>query len=280
MSRLSHYRHYASSLIRYFIRAKTKYDIHSPFVVDFIQYVLEDRRLYYAFPELNRMRHRLLHDSGTIQVTDLGAGSKVNSKKTRQVKDIAAHSAISESTAQWLFKMVIHYQPKTILELGTSLGISTIHLAAGTHQGQVFTIEGCPETAAVAQQTFNTMGMSNLHLLVGAFAQVLPPLLTEMEKLDLVFIDGDHKKGACSGYFDLCLSKIHEKSIVVIADIHWSPEMEDCWEEIKQNQSVRLSIDLWHLGILFFDPALMTPQAVTLIPAVWKPWRIGLFGSK
>jgi predicted O-methyltransferase YrrM len=278
MSRLSHYRHYASSLLRYFFNAKTKYDIHSPFVVDFIEYVLEDRRLFYAFSELDRMRHRLLRNSESIQITDLGAGSKVNTQKTRQIKDIAKHSAIAEATAQWLFRIVVHYQPKTIVELGTSLGISTIYLAAATHQGEVFTIEGCQDTAEVAQKTFETMEMSHIHGLVGAFADVLPNILKNIEKLDLVFIDGDHQKGACYDYFETCLAKIHDKSIIIVADIHWSKEMEACWEQIKQHQSVRLSIDLWHLGALFFVPAILEPQHLTLIPAVWKPWRLGFWG--
>jgi len=263
--------------LRFYFQAATKYDVHSPFVADFVHYIVEDERLFYAFPAVERMRARLLRNNLPLEIIDYGAGSKVNASKTRTVRNIVRYSAVSEETGQQLFRLVATYKPKQIIELGTSLGISTLYMATAAPNGQINTIEGCPDIAEVAHLNFQRMEMSNIQQHVGPFKAILPQILHEIPQLDLLLIDGDHCAGNSAHYFELALSKIHTKSIIILADIHWSTEMEKCWQEIQKHPRVKLSIDLLHLGILFFDDSIREKQQLSLIRWKWKLWRLGIF---
>ncbi|HHM20703.1 MAG TPA: SAM-dependent methyltransferase, partial [Bacteroidetes bacterium] len=69
--------------VRFYFGAKTKYDVHSPFVYEFVREVLEDDRWYYAFDEIENLRAYMLNDQRTIRIKDRGAGSQVEKKKVR-----------------------------------------------------------------------------------------------------------------------------------------------------------------------------------------------------
>jgi len=263
--------------LRFYFQAATKYDVHSPFVADFVHYIVEDERLFYAFPHIERMRARLYRNNFPLEIIDLGAGSKVNTSKKRTVRNIVRYSAVSEETGQQLFRLVATYKPKQIIELGTSLGISTLYMATAAPNGQIFTVEGCPDVAEAAQMNFKRLEIHNIQQRVGHFKDVFPQILQEIKQLDLLLIDGDHRAGNSEHYFELALSKIHSKSIIILADIHWSAEMEKCWQKIKQHPRVKLSVDLLHLGVLFFDESIREKQHLSVIKWKWKPWRLGLF---
>jgi hypothetical protein len=45
---------------------------------------------------------------------------------------------------------------------------------------------------------------------------------------------------------------VHEYSVLIFDDIHWSGEMEEAWNTIKAHEQVRLTIDLFFIGIVYF----------------------------
>lgn len=265
--------------LRFYFQAATKYDVHSPFVADFLEYIVEDERRFYAFPHIERMRARLHRNNFPLEIVDLGAGSKANRAKVRSVRNVLRYSSVSDTTGQQLFRMVAHYRSKQIVELGTSLGLSTMYLAAATPNGQVITLEGCPDVADVAKMSFQRLEIPNISLLLGDFQETFPQALNKIEQLDFLFIDGDHRAGRAEQYFEWSLPKIHNKSIVVLADIHWSKEMEQCWQKIRQHPQVKLSIDLFQIGVLFFDPALRDEKKLSLVKWWMKPWRLGFWAG-
>jgi hypothetical protein len=67
-------------------------------------------------------------------------------------------------------------------------------------------------------------------------------------------------------YFDLISKRVKEKSIVVIDDIHHSPEMNKAWNEICKHELVYGSIDLFRCGVLFFEPSLGKQHFVWEMP--------------
>ena len=257
--------------LKYYSQAQNYYRIHSPFVYEFSKHVLEDDRLFYAFDELEDLRKLLVQNRKTIQVTDFGAGSHVDATKTRSVSSIAKSAATSPAFCQILFRIIDLYKPKTILELGTSLGIATLYQAAAARSAEVYTIEGCPNTAGLAQANFKRMEVDNIHLKIGQFEYVLEELLPTIGRLDYAFLDGNHRKKPTIDYFERCLKCIHDDSILVFDDIHWSEEMEEAWEEVKRHPKVTLSIDLFFCGIVFFRKEQKQKEHFTLIPSRWKP---------
>lgn len=226
--------------------------VHSPFVFDFIIQVLNDKKHYEAYDKIEALRKKLQQDETVLTIEDFGAGSRVNSHKERQVSAIAKTALKPKKFGQLLFRIVKYYQRKNILELGTSLGVTTSYLAAANENAQVITMEGASEVAAVARKNFDSLSLKNIHIIRGNFDNTLPTLLKENSKLDLAFIDGNHRKEPTLQYFRQLLKVVNDQSVLIFDDIHWSEEMEEAWEKIKDHPAVTLTIDLFFIGLVFF----------------------------
>ncbi len=227
--------------------------IHSPFVFDFIKNVLRDKKKYDWYTVIETARQKLLKQSTEIEVEDFGAGSAVIKTKKRAVAAITRSSVKPAKYARLLYRMVNYYQPPTILELGTSFGITTSYLAAANTHAQVYTIEGSAAIAEIAGETFKRMGLSNIELINGNFNSRIPVLLEKLKLVDLAFIDGNHRKEPTLDYFKQLLNHSNASTILIFDDIHWSIGMEKAWAIIKQHPSVTLTIDLFFIGIVFFN---------------------------
>ena len=169
------------------------YSVHSPFLYNLIRNVLYKNTNYYALDEIADLRNDLLHCNDNILVTDLGSGSKVMKSNIRKIKHITKYSAISEKFGEMLFRLIEHYKPHAILELGTSLGIGTLYLAMPKSKAEVYTIEGCRCRSEIALKSFQIAEAKNIHLSTGDFDEVLPGLLSGAGTPGLIFIDGNHR---------------------------------------------------------------------------------------
>lgn len=249
--------------LQYLLKARTRHGTHSPFVYNLLDEVVYDTAQFYVFDEIESLRKKLLSDERTINIKDYGAGSTINSSPTRKLKDIARNSAKAEKYGQLMFRLIQKLKPETLLELGTSLGISTIYQASAAPKSKVITMEGCPETAAVAKENFEKLKLNNIEIVVGNFDETLSATLDKLSAhfplgravegwLDYAFFDGNHRKAPTLNYFKQCLTKTNNDSVFIFDDIHWSDEMEEAWEEIKANSSVTVTIDLFFVGLVFF----------------------------
>ena len=242
---------YALRYLVYLLRAKDEHSLHSPFLFDLHENVIEPSAEYYKFKEIEAIRSEMVLSSKTIEVTDFGAGSRVSKSNKRKVSSIAKHAVKQEKFGKLLFRLVNHFKPQIILELGTSLGITTSYLAATNSQQQVITFEGCPNISSIAKNNFGKLGLKNVKQVLGNFNETLPLELAQLDDLDFVYIDGNHRKEPTLSYFKQLLEKSHNDTILVFDDIHWSSGMEAAWNEIKANKQVSVTIDLFYLGIVF-----------------------------
>ena len=244
----------ALKFINYYLRAGNGrgHGIHSPFVFDFITKLLNDRQLYPEYSIAEQLRTGMKSDKRQVQVEDFGAGSALSKTNQRRISSIAQHAAKPPKLGQLLFRTVKKYQPQTIVELGTSLGITTTYLSLAKPDAKLITLEGAGEIANIAAQNFESLGLKNVELIKGNFDISLPSVLDKLEKIDFAFIDGNHRQQPTENYFNLMLKKIHPGSILIFDDIHWSAEMEAAWLTIKSHPSVKCSIDLFFLGFVFF----------------------------
>ena len=250
-----------TKFIKYYLNASNSkgHGVHSPFVFEFIENVLNDKTEYACYSKIELQRQKLLQNNGRIEVEDFGAGSSVIKTKTRIVKDIAASSLKPKKFSQLLFRIINYYQHKNVIELGTSLGITTSYLASANNVA-VTTFEGSKNIANIAQQNFDILELKNIKLEVGEFEKTLEPFLAQNKIIDFAFIDGNHRKVPTVEYFEQMLPHTNENSFLVFDDIHWSKEMEDAWEFIKNHEAVTLSIDLFFIGIVFFKKDFKVKQ--------------------
>jgi len=236
----------------YRLKAKTRHGLHSPFVYRLVDKVIYDDSAKKVYDEIEGIRKELLADDRMISVTDLGAGSHVNNNKQKRVGDIAKNALKPPRLAQLLYRLAADAQPANIVELGTCLGITSIYLQKAAPDAKVYTLEGCPQTAGVAKRSFAKAKADSIQLVVGNFDDTLPDVIAGLDKLDFVYVDGNHRKDATLKYFEWCLPKVHEGTLLIFDDIYWSEGMKAAWAEIKAHPKVTVTVDLFWIGLVYF----------------------------
>jgi predicted O-methyltransferase YrrM len=198
------------------------------------------------------LRKQMLSDKRSIDTGHFGAGSK-NGGNIRRISDIVRFSATGTKKGLLLYNIVQLYKPQNIIELGTSLGFGAMYMASAEPESHIFSVEGSLELHELAAKNIAQLGFTNINLLNETFDEALPVLLQQNSGCDLLFIDGNHTKEATLKYFQLFLPYAKPGSIVVFDDIRWSQGMYEAWGEIRKHEAVKISIDLFSVGIIFFE---------------------------
>ncbi len=240
--------------LQYLLNAKDEHSLHSPFVYELYLKIIKPTKKskHIDYQSIESLRKLLKSNQTEITITDFGAGSKIYKGNQRTIAQIAKNAEKSPKFGKLLYRLIAHFQSKTIIDLGTSLGITTIYQSKANPQAKVYSFEGCPATAAIAQNNFNQLSCENIELIVGNIDETLPKTLAKIEKIDFAFFDANHRYEPTVRYFEQCLAKAHEDSVFVFDDIHWSEEMEQAWDYIKTHDKALITIDLFFVGLVFF----------------------------
>ena len=254
--------HIIKSYIKFFFKAKNEHGVHSPFVFDLVTKCFYDKTNYPEYKVLKNYRNSLLNNKNTIEVTDFGAGSRVFKSNTREISAIAKNAGISVQNAELLFRIVRYFKPEQILEIGTSLGLATSALSLGNKNSKITTLEGCPSTSQKSKEESQKFRFNNIEFINTEFSSYLKDFSTPLEMtnsfhpspktFNLIYFDGNHSKKATLEYFNLLLPTVTNDSVWIFDDIHWSPDMEEAWEIIKNHPQVTITIDTFQWGIVFF----------------------------
>lgn len=243
---------FVSDYLKHRLTAKSRHGTHSPFVYQLVDEVIYDFNSKSEYIGIENQRKKLLRDDTTLTVTDLGAGSHLNKNRTKKVREIAKNALKTPKLAQLIFRLVKNSRPLNVIELGTCLGITTAYLSKAAPEAEIITIEGCPETAKKAYSSFQDLELENVELQVGNFDELLVRVIENLPQLDCVYIDGNHRKDATLNYFQWCLPKVHEHTLLIFDDIYWSEGMKEAWEEIKSHPKVTVTVDLFWIGLVYF----------------------------
>jgi predicted O-methyltransferase YrrM len=236
------------------MNSKNEHGVHSPFVFDLVTKCFYDKTNFPEYQTLKAYRNSLLANKNTIEVTDFGAGSRVFKSNTRQISKIAQMAGISSKRAELLFRIVNYFQPENILEIGTSLGLATSALSLGNTSSKIISLEGCPKTQEQAKVQFQVSNLEtkNIEFVNTEFSSYLKNFQLPTSNFQLIYFDGNHSEKATLEYFELLLPTITNDSVWIFDDIHWSAEMEKAWEIIKKHLKVKVTIDTFQWGIVFF----------------------------
>lgn len=244
--------HIIKSYLKFLWNSKNEHGIHSPFVFNLVTKCFYDKKKYTEYSILKKYRKSLLENKKTIEVTDFGAGSKVFKSNTRQIAKIAKTAGITTKRAELLFRITNYFQPESILEIGTSLGLATSALALGNKNSKITTLEGCPNTMAIAKNQLQVFNCDNVNCIVTEFSAYFSTSHFPLPTSNLIYFDGNHSKTATLEYFELLLPTICNETIWIFDDIHWSATMEEAWEIIKKHPKVTVTIDTFQWGLVSF----------------------------
>ena len=285
------YLYRVSSWLKHQLTARNTggHGVHSPYLFEWVRMVMSDKNTYYVWDEIEEIRQEMLKDTRELEFVDYGSGgplptspSKGRSANMRRVCDIAKGSLARRKEAQLLARLVgwlgrpLLTSPSrggigdealedrkglTIVELGTSLGVTTAYLAAMDSRNKVVTYEGCPAVAEVARANWEKLGLSNIACVVGEITvdslqlavDSLQLAVDRLSGIDVAFIDANHTCEATLTYFNALASRVYEKSVVVVDDIHYNEDMEKAWKAICADERVTTTMDLYRMGLVFFD---------------------------
>lgn len=244
----------ATRYLKYYLQAANSkgHGVHSPFVFKLITEVFTDDHTYPCYNSIEKLRKQLLNNTDKILIEDFGAGSRIEKSKERSIAAIAMSSLKPKKYSQLLFRLAQYFQPQHILELGTSLGITTTYLASACPDAQVVTMEGADAVAAKALSNFEQLNLKHISLERGNFDNTLPTVLeTKMPLVDLAYIDGNHRFTPTCNYFEQIMQHGNQDTCIILDDIHWSTEMEQAWQYVQNHKAVTLTIDLFFIGLVF-----------------------------
>jgi predicted O-methyltransferase YrrM len=244
----------AGRFIDFLLHSGNRYQVHSPFLYSLVGEVIRVDKPVEGSEQIEMIRKECLKSQDIILKTDYGDGGKSGNGITYPIalKRIARNSLSSPRHARRLYHLVQFLKAKRILEIGTSLGMTTAYLALANPEAMIVTLEGCPELSRKAREHFNKLGIKNIELIEGRFEDTLSKAFNRLGTIDLVFIDGNHRKEALLDYYMQCYSHSGNETVMVLDDIRSSEMMEQAWELISRRQEVRLSLDFFLTGWILF----------------------------
>jgi predicted O-methyltransferase YrrM len=152
--------------------------------------------------------------------------------------------AVSPETASLLYMLTRATSSRSVIEFGTSFGISTLHIAAALRDnggGRVITSEFEPSKAAKARENFAAAGLAKvIELREGDALQTLATDLPE--SVDLLLLDG--AKVLYPAVLDLVESRLRPGSLIVADNADWSPEYLDVVRNSGRYVSVPFAEDV------------------------------------
>ncbi len=239
------------SYFKFLLSSSNQHGIHSPFVYDLVTKCFYNKTKFQEFKQLESYRSDLIKSKVSIKVEDFGAGSTVFKSNTRKISDLAKVAGASKSESELLFRITRYFNPKSVLELGTSLAISTKTFNLATGNSVITTVEGSKSIFEWNVRNTKKYNFKKTEFVNSLFDDYLETLQNN-KKFDLIYIDGNHTYEATIKYFEILKDHIHKNSVIIFDDIHWSEGMDKAWNEIIANKDVTLSIDTFHFGMVFF----------------------------
>lgn len=238
--------------------------IHSPYLFEWVRMVVQEKNSYYVWEAIEQIRHQLLQDNKVLDIVDYGSGARVKGELRKcRMCDVARSSLEPAKYAQLLFRLInwLGHEKHTtsgnglyIMELGTSLGVTTAYLASANSNDRVVSFEGCPSVAAIARANWKKLGLNNVTSVEGNLDDTLFDFVRACEKVDVVFVDANHTYDATCRYITLLLQKLHSKSVLILDDIHYNLEMQRAWQWLCSLPEVTTTMDFYQVGIVFFNP--------------------------
>jgi predicted O-methyltransferase YrrM len=239
------------SYLNFLFHSTNQHGVHSPFIFNLVTKCFYKKNNYGNWELFLKIKRDILNDKRIITVKDFGAGSRVFKTNSRKVADIAKIAGISNKKARFILKLIHYFKPKAILEVGTSIGLSTSSFAIANPKAKIISLEGCDETAKIAKEYFKKNNFKNIKVTVGDFKNTLQKTVYK-QYFDCIYFDGNHTKEATLKYFQDCLSSKNNNSFWIFDDIYWNKEMKEAWQIIKNHPEVTVTVDVFYFGIVFF----------------------------
>ncbi|MEJ2006344.1 MAG: class I SAM-dependent methyltransferase [Cyclobacteriaceae bacterium] len=242
--------HQAKAMLRHWLLATDRHSLHEPFAYNLYQNVIIDQDTDPDFSSIEQIRSSYALKRQKLDLQVLGAASKQGKRSLRQ---LALYGSTRPTYARMLYRLTRFMEVSNVIELGTSLGLTSLYLSNDPGV-KLLTLEGDPILIAQAKQQFEGMKRKNITIIGGNIDETFDEALHFSGSVDMIYFDANHRYEPTKHYFEKAKDYIHENSVLVFDDIHWSPEMTRAWNMIKNDRDVTMTVDLYQMGFVFFRP--------------------------
>lgn len=234
------------------VRYRKGHGVHSPFAFNFITKVIDERAAYYCEDAIELTRKKIGYPERTVCIP----GIKEQSKQEISIREVIEKMAIKPKNGALLMRMTNYFKPKNILQVGEAVGFSTLYLAAYASDVRVLVLEEHPARAALCRSVFEKHKAGNISLREGAYNNTLPQALREIGRVDFVYLDFLNSTELNTYVVEQCFPCLHDKSVLVVAGIKAAKEKKEFWKQLCFRPEVRVTVDVYEFGIIFFDKKL------------------------
>ncbi len=221
-------RHY----LKFLLKSTNQHGVHSPFVYQLVTKCFYDQSNFQEYTKIEDYRKALLKN------------------KTQLISHIAKPERISKFQTKLLFRLVKYLDCNSILEIGASLGLSAQAMSLGNPKGQITIIGNCPDISQFSKDNFKQQKLNNIQVGSGDFTKMIQD--QKSNTYDLVLFNHQHLKEATLQSFESLLPTIHNDTVFIFNNIYRSKSITESWINISQHPKVTVSIDCYHLGMIFF----------------------------
>jgi predicted O-methyltransferase YrrM len=220
------------------IRYRKGFGVHSPFVYNLITKIIEDKSAYYVFDDIEKFRNRLLSEKNET--------GRITLEETQ-----------SRNYGAILFRLAHFFRCQTIVEIGSSTGIMGLYLATASRaQSRCYLLEERENVLQTLHQWALAHDLQHIYCITGQYKETIQSLSLRMQKADLIFINQPSDSMDVEAVISLCRPLIGKQSILILNDIVRNKEVKTVWQTLKEHPQSRVMLDLYELGIVFFDDKL------------------------
>jgi len=190
--------------IKFYLESLTINKLHSPLVYKLVRQLFDLSKAYYDDYALEQVRAKMLKSKQSISYEDLGAGSKASGSQivTKRVSDLAKRSSSNRYKCKLIRNIVLFFQPDSMLELGTNLGMATAYMHSAAKSAKLVSIEGSSEIADLARENLQSLGYKSVEIINHSFDDFFDANPPSARQSELVYLDGNHRYESTIKYFD------------------------------------------------------------------------------
>lgn len=203
----------------YKVRHHKGHGVHSPFVFNLINNAIEEKHSFYCYADLSDYL------------------SQFEDKRLQPKKDNLL-----------AFRLVNYFNAKNILEVGSAEGLNTLYLNAASKDIECLCIEEDNNKKEIAKklcQGYNTDI---------SFCNSLQQIANQ--KFDCIYINLNNYPTLTPDDLNSIIGMCHEKSFLMVKGIRTNKKQNRLWKCLTSNEDRTAELDLFHIGLLFFDKQL------------------------
>ena len=222
--------------------------IHSPFLFRLVTSVIEDRgRLpeYKEFKKLNSTALHLLEEFSDPLFTKIYDQFNLPLSKSRK---LYKKLELPLRYGKVVFRLIRYFHPKSIINYSPTLGVNLAVMAMADNRTPVFQVINNPEYIPFIEELLKDSATSNIHFLPEHSEPPVPP--------EFKIFNYPDQPELLRSILRECLTRHGDNDVLIIRGIHESKEMEEIWQEMIDFESVRVSLDVFEIGIVLFRKGL------------------------